>query len=217
MQRPPFFPDPYFGWTFYAVLVAFTLLGAYVDLRKAVLPKKLTLSLLAVGVVFNIVRGAWLGQAGGELRWLATGNLWLGALDGLLFSLLGFVLTTVLFFIFWVMKLCGGGDVKLFAALGAWVGFRHAIFIMLASVLVMVVLLIGRVLFGGLRPMAVKKRIKESQVIQGGPGKGKWKMTYALPVSISVAVVLLWFYRFDLHLAVRPVNSTPVHAEAHND
>ncbi|MGH7225338.1 MAG: A24 family peptidase [Gemmataceae bacterium] len=213
----PFFPDPYFGWTFYAVLVAFTLLGAYLDLRKAVLPKKLTLSLLAVGVVFNIVRGAWLGQVGGELRWLATGNLWLGALDGFLFSLVGFALTTVLFFVFWAMKLCGGGDVKLFAALGAWVGFWHAIFIMLASVLVMVVLLFGRVLFGGLGPMAVKKRLKESQVIQGGPGKGKWRMTYALPVAISVAVVLLWFYRFDLNLAVRPTNSTPVHAEAHND
>ena len=118
MQRPPFFPDPYFGWTFYAVLVAFTLLGAYLDLRKAVLPKTLTLSLLAVGVVFNIVRGAWLGQIGGELRWLSTGSLWLGALDGFLFSLLGFVLTTVLFFVMWAMKLCGGGDVKLFAALG---------------------------------------------------------------------------------------------------
>ena len=217
MQRPPFFPDPYFGWTFYAVLVAFTLLGAYLDLRKAVLPKTLTLSLLAVGVVFNIVRGAWLGQIGGELRWLSTGSLWLGALDGFLFSLLGFVLTTVLFFVMWAMKLCGGGDVKLFAALGAWVGFWYAIFIMLASVLVMVVMLFGRVLFGGLRPMAVKKRIKESQVIQGGPGKGKWRMTYALPVAISVAVVLLWFYRFDLNLAVRPANSTPVHAEAHND
>ena len=53
-------------------------MGAYLDLRKAVLPKTLTLSLLAVGVVFNIVRGAWLGQIGGELRWLSTGSLWLG-------------------------------------------------------------------------------------------------------------------------------------------
>jgi prepilin peptidase CpaA len=215
MQRPPFFPDPYFGWTFYAVLVAFTLLGAYVDLRKAVLPKKLTLTLLALGVVFNLVRGAWLGQVGSELRWLPTGNLWMGALDGFLFSLLGFVLTTVLFFVLWVMKLCGGGDVKLFAALGAWIGFTYSIFVMLASVVVMVVLLIGRLLLGGLKPTAVKRHIKESQVIQGGPGKGR--MTYALPVAISVAVVLLWFYRFDLNLAVRKASSTSMPAEARHD
>lgn len=203
MERPPFFPDPYFAWAFYAVLVAFTLLGAYLDLRSAILPKKLTLSLLAVGVVFNIVRGARLGFLGAQLTWLQTGNLWLGALDGFLFSLKGFVLTTGLFFVFWVLKLCGGGDVKLFAALGAWIGFNYSLFVMLGSVVVMIVLLFGRLLYGGLSPMAVQKRLKQSHVIQGGPGKGKWKMTYALPVAVSLAVVLLWFYRFDLNLADR--------------
>jgi prepilin signal peptidase PulO-like enzyme (type II secretory pathway) len=218
MERPPFFPDAYFGWIFYGVLVAFTLLGAYLDLRRAILPKKLTLSLLAVGIVFNIVRGAWLGSLGMKLSWLPTGNLWLGAADGLLFSLLGFLLTTVLFILFWILKLCGGGDVKLFAALGAWIGFSYSIFVMLGSIVVMVVLLAGRLLCGGLSPMAVRKRLKQSQVIQGGPGKGKWKMTYAWPVAVSVAVVLLWFYRFDLNLAVRPkADPTPIHAEAPHD
>jgi Flp pilus assembly protein protease CpaA len=214
MQRSPFFPDPYFGWTFYAVLVAFTFVGAYLDLRKAILPKGLTLSLLAVGVVFNIVRGAWLGQVGGELRWLPSGSLWLGALDGFLFSLLGFVLTTVLFFVMWAMKLCGGGDVKLFAALGAWVGFWYALFIMLGSVVVMVVLLAGRMLAGGFKPMAVQKRLKESQVIQGGPGKGKWRMTYAFPVAVAAAVVLLWFYRVDLRLAAPKANAQTAQVES---
>jgi prepilin peptidase CpaA len=218
MQRPPFFPDPYFGWTFYAVLVAFTLVGAYLDLRKAVLPKWLTLSLLAVGVVFNIVRGAWLAALGGQLWCLSTtGNPWLGALDGFLFSLVGFLSTTALFIVFWFMKLCGGGDVKLFAALGAWIGFTYSLFVMLASVAVMVVMLFFRLLTGGLKPMAMQKRIKESQVIQGGPGKGKWRMTYAFPVAVAVAVVLLWFYRFDLNLAVRPANPATVQAEANHD
>lgn len=214
MQWPPFFPDPYFGWTFYAVLVAFTLVGAYLDLRRAILPKWLTLSLLAVGVVFNIVRGAWLASLGAQLWWLPSGNPWLGALDGFLFSLVGFLSITALFVVFWFMKLCGGGDVKLFAALGAWIGFTYALFVMLGSVAVMVVLLFIRLLTGGLKPMAMQKRIKESQVIQGGPGKGKWRMTYAFPVAVAVAVVLLWFYRFDLNLAVRPANSATVQAEA---
>lgn len=218
MERPPFFPDPHFGWTFYAVLVAFCFLGAYLDLRRAILPKTLTLSLLAVGVAFNIARGAWLGSLGEQLRWLPTGNVWLGAADGFLFSLVGFLLTTPLFIIFWIMKLMGGGDVKLFAALGAWIGFWYCLFVMLGSVFVMVVLLFGRLLAAGLSPMAVRKRLKQSQVIQSGPGKGKWKMTYALPVAISVAVVLLWFYRFDLNLADRgKTGSAPIHAEGPHD
>lgn len=223
MERLPFFPDPYFGWIFYAVLVAFTLVGACLDLRKAVLPKKLTLSLLAVGIVFNIVRGAWIGSLGREIelfnwRLPTHESMWRGGLYGFLFSLVGFTLTTILFVVFWVMKLCGGGDVKLFAALGAWIGFSYSIFVMLGSVIVMVVLLIGRLLAGGLSPMAVRKRLKQSQVIQGGPGKGKWKMTYALPVAVAVAVVLLWVYRFDLNLAVRSkAGSAPSHAEAQHD
>ena len=215
----PFFPDPYFAWIFYAVLIGFTLVGAYLDLRKAILPKWLTLGLLGMGIVFNIVRGGWLGSLGGEidlLRWqLPTGNLWLGMFYGFLFSLVGFLLSTGLFVVFWAMKLCGGGDVKLFAALGAWVGFTYVLFIMLGSVPVMVVLLIIQLLTGGLKPTAVQKRLKEAQVIQGG--KGRRKMTYAFAVAVAAAVVLPWFYRFDLNLAVRPTNPTPVPAEAHND
>jgi prepilin peptidase CpaA len=221
MQRPPFFPDLYFAWIFCAVLIGFTLVGAYLDLRKATLPKWLTLGLLAVGVVFNLVRGAWLGSSGGEmdlLGWhLPTGNLWLSMLGGFLFSLVGFLLTAGLFVLFWILQLTRGGDVKLFAALGAWVGFKYVLFIMLASVPVMVVLLIIQLLTGGLKPTVVQKRLKEAQGIQGRPGKGRRKMTYAFAVAVASAVVLLWFYRFDLHLAVRPVNATPVQTAAHNE
>ncbi len=220
MFRPyPSLPDPYFGWTFYAVLVALTLAGAYVDLRKAVLPKGLMFTLLGVGVVFNIVRSAWLASLGreSELCMLQTGNVWIGALDGFLFSLVGFLLTTVLFFVFWMLKLVGGGDVKLFAGLGAWIGFVYAIYVMLVSVPVMVVILMGRVMMGGVKPSAVQKRMKETQVIQGGPGKGKVKMTYAFPVAVSVAVVLLYCYRFDLRLAERKPQPAPTQVEKHND
>jgi len=189
MDRPLFFPDPRFGWIFYTVLIAFTLLGAYLDLRKAVLPKKLTLSLLGLGIGFNVVRGAWLASLGSKLSWLPTGNLWLGALDGLLFSLIGCASTAALFFVFWIVKLCGGGDVKLFAALGAWIGFWHVLFIMLAANVVGAILLLGRLLTSGWKPLAARR--------------DKRGMTYALPVAISAGILLLWFYRFDLNLAAR--------------
>lgn len=217
MERPPFFPDPYFGWTFCVVLVALTGLGAYLDLRKAVLPKWLTLTALALGIVFNIVRGAWLGQAGNPLWLLPTGSVWMGALDGLLFTLSGFASATVLFIFLWMMKTCGGGDVKLFAAIGAWVGFVLVVFIMLASVLVMVVLLVARLLGGGLTPMRVQKRLKDVQVIKGGPGKGKWRMTYAFPVAIATVLVLLWFFRVELQLAAPRVKAVSTQMEAPHD
>jgi Flp pilus assembly protein protease CpaA len=214
----PFFPDPFFAWIFYAVLVGLTLVGAYLDLRKAILPKWLTFGMLGMGFVFNIVRGAWLGHLGGEMRLLTCnlptgGSVWLGGLEGFLFSLEGFLLTAVLFIVFWFMKLTGGGDVKLFAALGAWVGFWYVLFIMLASVPIMVFLLIGRLLTGGLKPMSVQKRLKQSHVIQGGPGKGKARMTYAFPVAVAAAVVLLWFYRYDLRIAVPKANPQTAQVE----
>ncbi len=228
-MQGPFFPDLYFAWTFYAVLVGLCVVGAFIDLRKAKLPKSLTLTALVLGFVFNIIRGAWLGAAGSPLvlmtarpqalHWfeLPTDSAAMGALYGFLFALLGFLLTGTLFVIMWAMKTCGGGDVKLFAALGAWVGFWHVIFIMLASVLVMVAMLILRLLTGSLKPMAVQKRLKESQVIQGGPGKGKWRMTYAFPVAVGTALLLLWFYRVDLHLAAPKADPNTPQVEHHGD
>jgi prepilin peptidase CpaA len=217
----PFFPDFYFAWTFYVVLVGLCLIGAFVDLRKAKLPKSLTLTALVLGFVFNIIRGAWLGAEGSPLvlRWfeLPTGSAAMGALYGFLYSLIGFLLTTVLFVVLYALKTCGGGDVKLFAALGAWVGLVYVVYIMLASVLVMVAMLIVRLLTGGLKPMAVQKRLKESQVIQGGPGKGKWRMTYAFPVAVGTALLLLWFYRFDLHLAAPKADPNMPQVEHHGD
>jgi prepilin signal peptidase PulO-like enzyme (type II secretory pathway) len=220
-MRPPFFPDLYFGWTFYAVLVGLTLIGSYIDLRKAVLPKQLTLTALGLGVLFNIVRGAWLGSQGQQV-WLLDSGAWLGGLDGLLFSLAGFAGATAMFIVMWALKTCGGGDVKLFAAMGAWVGFRHTIYIMLGSVLVLFVMLAYRIMTGGLTPTTVQKRLKQAHVIQGGPtvkgpGTGKWRMTYAFPVAVATAVLLLWFYRVDLHLAASKNSPNVQQAEAQND
>ena len=223
-MRPPvpFFPDLYFGWTFYAVLVGLTLIGSYIDLRKAVLPKPLTLTALALGVLFNIVRGAWCGANGSPLWQLPTGSVWLGGLDGFLFALVGFVGATVVFMVMWALKTCGGGDVKLFAALGAWVGFEYTVAIMLGSVLVLFVMLAFRIMTGGLTPTTVQKRLKQAHVIQGGPtvkgpGSGKWRMTYAFPVAVATAVLLLWFYRVDLHLAAAKNIPNAQQAEAQND
>jgi prepilin peptidase CpaA len=202
----PFFPDPIFGWTFFAVLMVLAVLAAFADVRSAVVPKRLTLSMLALGIVFNAGRGLLVGQAHEKLWCLPGTGPVLGALDGLLLCLAGFGVGFGLFFLFWVVGLCGGGDVKLFAALGSWVGPVFVILVMLVSALVLMVLLAGRLLLFGLPPQAVRPRRQPGprqarQPAAAAKPREKTRVTYSLPVAVGTALVLLWFCRKDLHLA----------------
>src|SRR5436309_15904199 len=131
-----FFPDPIFGWVCYLILVALLAVASYFDQRYQLIPKKLTIGLLALGVVFNLVRGAWMGAAGHETWILAGGSVWLGMLDGLLFALAGFALGFALFFVLWILGACGGGDVKLFAAMAAWLGPQISVMVLLCTIVI---------------------------------------------------------------------------------
>jgi prepilin peptidase CpaA len=162
--------------------------------------------MLALGVLFNVVRGALLG-AGEKDLWILSGEgLFLGCLDGFLLALFGFLVGFALFFAMWILGTCGGGDVKLMAALGAWVGPKLIVFLMLGSTVVLLVLLVGQVLIGGLKPGAVGSRL---QALHAGakrqgnrePKPRTRRMTYSLPVAVATALLLLWACRVDLHLA----------------
>jgi Flp pilus assembly protein protease CpaA len=111
----PFFPSPAFGWAFLSALGAILVAACYFDLRHLTIPNKLTVPALLAGFSANTIRGAWLG--------LENGSVWAGAVDGIWFALLGFLLGFVLFFVFWQMGICGGGDLKLFAAVASWLGW----------------------------------------------------------------------------------------------
>src|SRR2546430_7601975 len=92
------FPDPTLEWVFYALLVGLLAVAAVIDLRRAVVPKWLSLTTLALGVTCNLVRGAWLGGLG-EATWpLGGGGALIGAVDGLLFALAGFAVGFAIFF-----------------------------------------------------------------------------------------------------------------------
>jgi len=84
-------------------LAVFAVLAAcYTDLRWRLIPNKLTLPLIAAGVIFHLIVG------------LSRGDLWVaasGALGGGLAFVLGYAL--------WLAGGWAGGDVKLFTALGA--------------------------------------------------------------------------------------------------
>ena len=102
-------------WPTLIVLVVAT----FTDLRYRRIPNWLVLPFLLAGVVISPWRTDWDSGIGQGLSWHGLGQFrWHGlgqSLAGLGFGLLIFG------FLFWLGGM-GGGDVKLFAALGAWLG-----------------------------------------------------------------------------------------------
>jgi Flp pilus assembly protein protease CpaA len=184
-ERGTFFPDPVFGWLFYVILVSITLAACYYDWRELRIPKPIPLALLALGLVFNVVRGAWLGAQERPVWLFAEPGAWLGAIDALLFSLAGFAIGFGLFFVLWLLKTCGGGDVKLYSALAAWVGPLWTLYVLIGSY---VVVLIAYYVF----------YFSYKLITKGFRATKKQKLAYSFPIAISVMVVLLWLFRKEL-------------------
>lgn len=211
MTRPDFFPDLAFGWVFYSVLVSLLIVATVLDFRRFAIPKKLTVTCLALGVLLNLSRGLWLGLQDKEVWKLSsafgTGPV-LGTLDGVLFSLAGFVVAFGLFFGLWFLKVCGGGDVKLFAAVGAWVGPWYFVMLLIGSVVMHV--LVATVFmayvmltqgFGQTRKQFSASEVKQPNRIGKDGKKVKPKhrgMTYSFPLTVATAVILLVLLASDL-------------------
>jgi len=207
-----FFPDSAFAWTFCAGLVLLTAVAAWTDTRKAKIPNRLTVLILVLGLVANAVRGGWLASENKPLWVFDTGAVWIGVIDGLLFALTGFLVAFGVMFVIWIFGACGGGDVKLLGAVGAWVGFYYFPLVWLASVVVLFVWLGARVLTSGLAPRQVRKSIdelhKQKRDRDAGrdptPKRGKLRATYSLPLVIALVAVLMWLFRYELQLKPRP-------------
>src|SRR5262249_40457424 len=121
--------------------------------------------------------------------------------DGLLFSLAGFALGFALFFAMWVLGVCGGGDVKFFAALGAWIGPRNVLYVLVVTVAILAVVVLGSAFAALARGNLLRLRNRRP----GAAGRpGKRLITFALPLSLATAVVLAWSLRYELHLAAGP-------------
>jgi len=195
----PFFPDPVFGWIFYLSLVGMLAVASYNDQRFQIIPKKVTLPLLALGVLFNLIRGAWIGEQGLAAWYFGAGSWWLGLLDGLLFAVAGFALGFALFFIMWILGVCRGGDVKLVAAVGAWLGPTGSVMVLICSIVLVLAIVVGRIVLitvtrGRLSPAQMNAKTRA--------GKQRMRLVwYSLPLALSVALVLAWACRVDLHLS----------------
>jgi prepilin peptidase CpaA len=107
-----------------AVLVA--LMGAVIDVRSARIPNRLTYTALLAALM---LRTAVLG------------------LSGLKSGALGMLVAGGLFLLLFMLGAMGGGDMKLMAAVGAWVGSMQVMILILAAALAGGILAIGGVIF----------------------------------------------------------------------
>lgn len=207
----PFFPNPYFGWCFYAVLTGFLAVAAYIDLRWLWIPKQLTLPMLGIGLLFTLARGIWMGgvfaEEEGKVVWLFANSPALGALDALLFALAGFAVGLTLFFLFRLLGMAGGGDMKLIAALGVWVGPWWLLGLLLVSLFVLVLLttlsLARRLLRRGPKKAFFGSRgpgVNPTKKMPAGTRRRDQLVNASLPVAIATALTLPWLCRAELRL-----------------
>ncbi len=100
-------------WPTLIVLAAAT----FMDLRKRLIPNWLVLPFLLLGIAFSPWRSDWQQGSGHGFGWHGLGQSFAGL--GLGFLIYGFL--------FWLGGR-GGGDAKLCAAIGAWIGPMQLIF-----------------------------------------------------------------------------------------
>jgi Flp pilus assembly protein protease CpaA len=194
---PSFFPNAIFGWAFVGLLAAFLGLASYADLKAAVIPKVVSLSTLIAGVLMGVIRGGWLGAQERPVWLLGSSGALTGAADGLLFALAGFLFGFVFFTALWMLGVAGGGDVKLFAGIAAWVGPKWALYVIIVSLVInaaIIVYLAFKAVVTGNRK-ALRSR---------PPGDNRPTVrlvTFALPLSLATLIVIGWKVQHELNLA----------------
>ena len=200
-MEQPFFPNLPFAIGYVLLLLGGLGYAAWTDWKTLFVPKWLSLSLLGAGVLANVVRGAWLGAIG-QPAWLLSAHPALGGLDGFLFAIAGFLCGFLMFFLFWIFGICGGGDVKLVAAVGTWLGPRFILGGIVLSTPFLIVLVIGamayRITTGRMSQLAAQPADAR------GVGRRRRVTSYSLPFALGVCVVLgllLWGYQQHLHAA----------------
>jgi Flp pilus assembly protein protease CpaA len=203
---PGFFPYPWFGWAFYTIILILLILAAIEDTRRAIIPKKITLTLAGVGLLLNLFRGLLLGLNEQPVYLLGAGPV-LGPIDGVLFGVFGFIIAFAAFFLLWIFGLVGGGDVKVFAAIGACVG-PSIVALWIYGGTFVIVSFITVIRMGLLFATAGMAKTRE-EFFEPGPlipntqGRmvpSKRQVTYSLPLLISTAIVMLLMYSQDLGL-----------------
>lgn len=112
----------------YAIFISFGLIIFFIDLYHYIIPDKLSLPLIVIGLIFSFLPNT-------DIGWMSAG---IGALSGFLL----FLFTAFFFQKVTGKDSLGGGDIKLIAAIGAFLGVEGTLFTVLFSSLVAIVILL---------------------------------------------------------------------------
>lgn len=148
-------------WTY--ILAIPVVVAAVYDFRFRLIPNRLTAPTLVLGITLSTV--------------------WHGA-SGLLQSVLGIVVGLALLWIPFAMGGMGAGDVKLLAAMGAWLGPWNVFQVALLGAIVGAVMAIYT---------AYKKKILYAAV-SGLFAKGQSRSGESVPYGVALAAGLLFFW-----------------------
>jgi len=161
------------------VAIAIAVVAAAVDVRWRRIPNLLTFGAAAAGLIYHAASGG---------------------LHGAGFSAAGWAVGLVLFFPFFALRGMGAGDVKLLAALGAWLGPAATLWVALFSaiaggVLAVIVALtrgyLGKAfnniwwLFGYWRAFGIAASPDLTLEARNAP-----RLTYAVPIAVGTLVAL---------------------------
>jgi len=185
----PFFPNLPFAVTFAAPLAAGLVYAAWTDWKTLVVSKWVSVGLLAGGLILNVVRGAWLSAVGGRVWLFDPGPALLGGVDGFAFALVGFLAGFGLFFLLWIFGVCGGGDVKLVGAVGAWLGPGYVFYAILLSIPFLVLLVLITL---SCRVLGGKLPSQSSAAPPRHPTPRRQVTSYALSFALGAGVVLVF-------------------------
>ncbi len=211
-MRTIYFPDAITGWIFFTLIMSVLAVASYTDQRWRLVPKWLTLPALGLGLLVNILRGCWLAAHEIPVWSFGRQGIALGGLDGLLFAITGALVGFGLLLVLWLLGTCGGGDVKLFAALGAWIGPQLVFLVLVVSLVFLIVYLIGHLglqLLKGKTPTSALAAQSRKKLQASQPRKQRLMVKYSGIVAAATAVVLLWAFRIDCGL-VKPVSGSAI-------
>jgi prepilin peptidase CpaA len=171
------------------------LIAALTDLRRFKVYNVLTLPLLLSGLVYHSVAGG-LSEAG----WTA----------GFLNSLLGVLCGAGILFLCYLMGGMGAGDVKLMAALGAWLGVPLTLYVFVASSVAAGLYAVALILASGRaretwvnlqiiwhRVTAVGRHLAAEDRIESEVNRADRRrriIPFAVMVAVGVILVAAWFW-----------------------
>jgi prepilin peptidase CpaA len=160
--------------------IAIGILASVVDVRTRRIPNVLTFGAALAGIAAHAA---------------------LQGFGGALAAVSGWVVGTLLFLPFFLLRGMGGGDVKLLAALGAWIGPQEAVFLALYSLIAGGVLGLAVALARGYLSIALRNigmMIMHWRIAGIGPvpemtleTSGSPRLAFAVPI-LAGTVMTLW-------------------------